>query len=326
MNHSGPTRHGVPGRPLLHHVQGHDPDRRELAFRQRGEQQCASIRFAGKISPHSTHVAIMVWTVPAFERRQSLAVRSSPMVGSPRVSRDRQGDTGQAPPPRLASPASRRAARAWPTRCARTCQDISLDVQCVGDGCWRSKADAWAPHLKTDQGRAAVALRASGCLDATISAGSGLATDARLHAMVEQTRGTFAAPPAGTLATVPCVPLMAQGRGFTGVQGRTVSPGTGVPAGQDSGHSYRARAARRCCGSCVPQARRRMPASRRGRRRSIASDTDQIRQRTMALLERDQGLLAFGAVDVEHEDAGLGPGRHGDVGIWSSPNQRSMSS
>jgi hypothetical protein len=46
----------------------------------------------------------------------------------------------------------------------------------------------------------------------------------------------------------------------------------------------------------------------------------------MALLERDQGLLAFGAVDVEHEDAGLGPGRHGDVGIWSSPNQRSMSS
>ena len=24
-----------------------------------------------------------------------------------------------------------------------TCQDISLDVQCVGDGCWRSKADAW---------------------------------------------------------------------------------------------------------------------------------------------------------------------------------------
>jgi hypothetical protein len=30
------------------------------------------------------HVAIMVWTVLAFERRQSLAVRSSPMV-VPRV-------------------------------------------------------------------------------------------------------------------------------------------------------------------------------------------------------------------------------------------------
>jgi hypothetical protein len=35
------------------------PERRDLAFRQRGEQQCASIRFAGKVSSHSAHIAIM---------------------------------------------------------------------------------------------------------------------------------------------------------------------------------------------------------------------------------------------------------------------------
>src|SRR5688572_8029609 len=82
MKPSGPTRHGVPGRPLLHHVQGHDRTGFEKAPLRRSEQGSnCSVRYGSWRRVHAVAAnAVQSAADNPHGPRHDLADSTLPMI------------------------------------------------------------------------------------------------------------------------------------------------------------------------------------------------------------------------------------------------------